>query len=144
MSKESEQTRVPVKIVIDGTKFSNIEEFYDEIDNLLTKDLPWKTGHNLDAFNDLLRGGFGVHEYGQRLQIKWTNFAKSKKVFGYEATVKHYERMLGICHPDNRQYVEKKLADARENRGQTLLGIIVEIILDTDNSGHYCSLETED
>jgi RNAse (barnase) inhibitor barstar len=44
------------QITIDGNNFSNEEEFYTEIDKLLTKDLSWKTGHNLNAFNDLLRG----------------------------------------------------------------------------------------
>ena len=45
------------QIILDGNNFSNIEEFYDEIDRLLTKDLGWKTGHNLDAFNDLQTAG---------------------------------------------------------------------------------------
>ena len=50
-------------ITIHGDKFSDLETFYDEIDNVLTKDLNWQTGHNLNAFNDLRRGGFGVYEY---------------------------------------------------------------------------------
>ncbi|MBO4749222.1 MAG: barstar family protein, partial [Lachnospiraceae bacterium] len=49
------------EITIDGNRFSDIEGFYTEIDRLLTRDLDWKTGHNLNAFNDLLRGGFGFH-----------------------------------------------------------------------------------
>lgn len=144
MSNDYEQADMPVNIVIDGAKFSSLEEFYDEMDNLLTRDLTWKTGHNLDAFNDLLRGGFGVHEYGQRLNIKWINFSKSKRDFGYEATVRYYEHCLEICHPTSKQIIEKKLADAKNNVGPTLLDIIVEIILDTDNSGHFCSLVTEE
>jgi RNAse (barnase) inhibitor barstar len=44
-------------ITINGDNFSDIETFYDEIDRILTIDLDWKTGHNLNAFNDLLRGG---------------------------------------------------------------------------------------
>jgi hypothetical protein len=47
-------------IYINGNNFSGMEGFYDEIDRVLTKDLDWKTGHNLNALNDLLRGGFGV------------------------------------------------------------------------------------
>ena len=39
---------------IDGNNFSDLEGFYDEIDKILTKDLEWKTGHNLDAYNDFL------------------------------------------------------------------------------------------
>jgi len=34
-------------ITIHGDKFSDLETFYDEIDNVLTKDLNWQTGHNL-------------------------------------------------------------------------------------------------
>ena len=51
------------KIIINGDNFADLESFYVEIDRVLTKDLDWETGHNLDAFNDLLRGGFGAYEY---------------------------------------------------------------------------------
>ena len=53
---------------------------------MLTKDLDWKTGHNLNAFNDLLRGGFGVYEYEEPVKLVWTNFSKSRKVLGQELT----------------------------------------------------------
>ena len=36
-------------ITINGDNFSDLETFYDEIDNVLTKNLDWKTGHNLNA-----------------------------------------------------------------------------------------------
>ena len=132
------------KIIIDGNKFSNLEEFYTEIDNLLTKDLTWKTGHNLDAFNDILRGGFGVHDYGEELEILWINSEKSKKDLGYAETVKHYEKVLKRCHPSNKQFVEEKLNNSREERGETIFDIIVDIITDTNNSVHYCRLTFED
>lgn len=67
---------------LNGDLFEDVEGFYDEIDRLLTKDLAWRTGHNLDAYNDLLRGGFGVHEYGEPIVIRWLNFEKSKRELG--------------------------------------------------------------
>jgi RNAse (barnase) inhibitor barstar len=70
------------QITIDGNNFSNEEEFYSEIDKLLTRDLGWKTGHNLDAFNDILRGGFGVHDPGEELIITWVSAGKSRKELG--------------------------------------------------------------
>jgi len=70
------------EFIIDSEKFDDIEGFYCEIDNLFTKDLGWKTGHNLDAFNDILRGGFGVYEYGEPVKIIWKNFEKSEKDLG--------------------------------------------------------------
>lgn len=73
-------------ININGDNFSDMETFYVEIDNVLTKDLEWKTGHNLNAFNDLLSGGFGVFEYGEAIKIIWTNFSRSRKNLGQEMT----------------------------------------------------------
>lgn len=67
---------------LNGDLFEDVEGFYNEIDRLLTKDLSWRTGHNLDAYNDLLRGGFGVHEYGEPIAIRWLNFEKSKRELG--------------------------------------------------------------
>lgn len=95
------------EFVINGGKFNDIGGFYLEVDILFTKGLDWRTGHNLDAFNDILRGGFGVHEYGEPIKIIWMNFAKSRKDFGYKATVKHYEQMLTCCHPTNIDSVKK-------------------------------------
>lgn len=69
-------------IIINGDNFSDLESFYDEIDRVLTKDLDWETGHNLNAFNDLLRGGFGVYEYEEPVKIIWTKFSESKRRLG--------------------------------------------------------------
>ena len=105
------------EIIIDGNNFSDAEGFYTEIDKLLTRNLDWKTGHNLNAFNDLLRGGFGFHEYGEELHITWINASKSKADFGYEV---------------------------RNHNGQTMFEVIVDIILDNDDSGHFCTLDIID
>lgn len=70
------------EIIIDGDKFATLSEFYDEVENKLTKGLDWKIGRNLDAFNDVLTGGFGVHDYEEPIQIKWINSVKSKKDLG--------------------------------------------------------------
>ena len=66
---------------IDGNNFSDLEGFYNEIDKILTKDLNWKTGHNLDAYNDLLRGGFGVHEYEEPIVLRWINYKSLFNIF---------------------------------------------------------------
>jgi RNAse (barnase) inhibitor barstar len=71
-------------LTIDGENFSDLEGFYHEIDRVLTKDTDWKTGHNLDALNDLLRGGFGVFEYEEPIGLVWKNYAKSLQELGEE------------------------------------------------------------
>ena len=80
--------------ILDGNKFSNIEGFYNEIDTLLTKDIDFKTGHNLNALNDLLCGGFNVHELNEPITIKWINYNKSKKDLGDKIILKILEIML--------------------------------------------------
>lgn len=116
------------EIIVYGDKFNDIEGFYNEIDMVLTKDLSWKTGHNLDAFNDLLHGGFGAHEYGEPIIITWKNANKSRDDLGYKATVKHYENMLKTCYPTNIDYVRDLLKSAKQEKGDTLFDIIIEII----------------
>ena len=70
--------------IIDGDNFSYLETFYDEVDRVLTKDINFKTGQNLDAFNDILCGDFGFFSYNETLKLIWTNFTKSRKNLGGE------------------------------------------------------------
>ena len=44
---------------IDGRRFSNMAGFYREAEWVFTCGLDWKIGRNLNAFNDILRGGLG-------------------------------------------------------------------------------------
>lgn len=81
------------EFILDGNNFSSIEGFYNEIDKLLTKDLEWKPGHNLNALNDLLRGGFGVFD-DEPIKIKWVNYEKSKNDLGNEMILKIIEVIL--------------------------------------------------
>jgi RNAse (barnase) inhibitor barstar len=81
-----------LKIVINGNNFSNLESFHCEIDKVLTKNLQWQTGHNLNAFNDLLWGGFGVYEYEEPIIIIWKNLKKSRVDLGKEVI----ERLIEI------------------------------------------------
>ena len=125
-------------IIIDGNNFSNEEEFYDEIDQLLTGDINFCTGHNLDAFNDLLRGGFGVHEYGEELNITWIHAAKSRKDFAYHEKeyleAFHYlDRVPNKYDPNLTNEVDAELDDPQLLLGGTLFDILVNIIQRSNN-----------
>ncbi|MDH6366166.1 MULTISPECIES: hypothetical protein [unclassified Breznakia] len=135
-------TRIRRKIIFDGNNFDTLEEFYDEMDAVLTKNLSWKTGHNFAAFNDLLCGGFGVHEYGEPILIEWCNFSKSMNDFSYPATIAYYRKLLLQCHPSNIPYIEEKLNLAINRQGETLLDTIVTIIMNNNDYGHDCLLQT--
>ncbi|HOO06487.1 MAG TPA: barstar family protein [Ruminococcus sp.] len=68
--------------IIDGSKFYDFEGFCCEIDRILTKGLSFKTGHNLNAFRDILYGGFGCHEPEEPFVIKWLHYEKSRANLG--------------------------------------------------------------
>lgn len=116
------------EIVINGNNFNGIEQFYIEIAKKLSKDLTWNTCHNLDVFSDLLRGGFGIHEYGEPITILWENSSKSKSDLGFNATVQYYKNILMECHISNIDNIKSLLENAENEKGDTLFDIIIETI----------------
>jgi RNAse (barnase) inhibitor barstar len=109
---------------IDGKRFSTLEEFFEEISEVLIPDVFW--GHNLDAFNDILRGGFGTPEQGFRLV--WKNSDLSRERLGYSETVRQLKLRLARCHQLNRESVAETLESALKNEGATVFDWLVEII----------------
>lgn len=73
-----------LQITIEGKNINDLESFFVEMDRILTKDLDWETGHNLNAFNDLLMGGFGVHDYNEPIILIWKDFNTCKTLFNEE------------------------------------------------------------
>ena len=116
------------KIVIDGDSFSTLDSFYDEVERKLTKDLDWNIGRNLDAFNDILNGGFGVFDYEEPAVIIWRNSEKSRRELGWDETIQHLQRKLLRCHPSNKSSVEEDLRLARDQKGQTIFELLIDII----------------
>jgi RNAse (barnase) inhibitor barstar len=120
-------------IIINGSNFSSLDSFYEEVENFFTKGLDWKIGRNLDAFNDVLRGGFGIFDSEEKIKLLWVNSIKSKLDLGFEETEKYLEKKLKTCHPANRESVKIDLELAKQQKGATLFEIIVEIIKAHDN-----------
>lgn len=112
--------------IIDGNNFTTLEEFYDVISYVLIPGANW--GRNLDAFNDILRGGFGTPDGG--FLIRWVNSAESRLRLGYGETVRQLKLRLGRCHPTNRPFVKQELTEAEANCGPTVFDWLVEIIQD--------------
>lgn len=74
-------------ITINGNNFSDLDSFYDEIEKVLILDLTFKMGRNLDAFHDVLRGGFRVVEYEEPYTLIWKNHKKSETCLGKKMIV---------------------------------------------------------
>jgi RNAse (barnase) inhibitor barstar len=111
---------------IDGSNFDDLDGFYEEISRVLIPGEFW--GRNLDAFNDVLYGGFGTPKEG--FTLIWKNAARSRQLLGYEFTVKFWERRLAIT---GNPALKIKLEKAKQHQGQTIFDILMEIIYDDDH-----------
>jgi hypothetical protein len=117
-------------LVIDGARFDDLPGFAREFSALLD-DYTW-TG-TLDAFNDILRGGFGTPETG--FVLRWLHSDGSRQSLGWEATTQWLASNLETCHPSNREGVREQLAQAQEHLGTTMFDWIVDIISDHGPGG---------
>jgi RNAse (barnase) inhibitor barstar len=116
---------------LDGNRISTMEDFFAEVDRVLMPNVDW--GRNLDALNDILRGGFGTPKLG--FTILWKEHALSRARLGYPETVRQLERRLGECHPSNRLAIAKQLEQARLGVGPTVFDWLVEIVRDHGTGG---------
>lgn len=105
--------------VINGSHFSNLEGFYEEVSNVFMKEADWKVG-TLDGFNDVL--------YGIETDITWKNSQKSKEDLGFNVTKEFYENKIRQGKPFNVQLIQQKLDELIDGNGQTLFEILIEII----------------
>ena len=83
-------------LVINGSLFSD----FDGVATVFSALLPdWTWNKNLDAFNDILSGGFGTPEEG--FVLRWINSDRSRGALGWPETVKYVRGKLERCHPTN-------------------------------------------
>ncbi len=105
------------QLTIDGANIDDIEGFWNEV----LRAIPWQDfGRNLDAFNDILRGG--------DFTFCWLHSERSRRVLGYEATVKWLSTKIERCHPQSVSRVQQELDAAKRREGPTLFDILIEII----------------
>ena len=117
--------------VIEGTRVSSLETFYDEISRVLVPGQVW--GRNLDALDDILRGGFGTPSEG--FVLRWRDADASRHSLGHAETVRQLQIRLEHCHPSNRAHVQRALSLAQAGQGETVFDWLVEIVLDHGDSG---------
>ena len=116
---------------IDGNSFDTLEGFFQEVSEKLIPGTTW--GHNLDAFNDILRGGFGTPDGG--FVLCWRNHQVSQSRLGYEETVRQLRKRLSRCHSGNISRVEVQLSEAERRQGPTVFDWLIEIIQEHGTGG---------
>jgi RNAse (barnase) inhibitor barstar len=122
---------------IDGSDSSTLEEFAAAFTDRLRLETDWRG--NLDAFNDILHGGFGTPDEG--FILVWRNSELSRKRLGYPETIKWLEERIRNCHPSNVEDFKQRLNLAHQHKGKTIFDMLVEIITDEDHQDIELKLE---
>lgn len=124
----------PMKtITIEGKNIIDIATFYQEINRIFMSNENWKIGPSLDAFNDLLHGGFGEIKSKEPITLIWKNFEENRKTLGLKTTKKFYESKLIAPEIYNINFVKEKITALESGDGSTYFEIILEIISDHSN-----------
>ncbi len=65
--------------IINKNHLKNLDDFYDEIENIFIKDKNMNFWRNLDALEDIMFWWFWSFEDWEKIKIIWENFEISKK-----------------------------------------------------------------
>lgn len=115
-------------ITIDGANIHDIPSFYAEINRVFMAGEDWMLGQSLDAFNDMLHGGFGAIDHGEPVRLVWRDFERSRVVLGVEATRTYLKNKLARPQTFNAEVIRKQLDALNAGTGQTYFDILIEII----------------
>lgn len=116
---------------VDGSLIHDIPTLYDEINRVFMVSENWKLGPSLDAFNDMLYGGYGAIKGDEPVDLIWLNFEQNKKALGIDTTRTWYLEKLKSPSVFNSELFMHKLEALENGAGQTYFDILLEII-----SGH--------
>lgn len=116
------------QIEIDGSAINDIASFYKEINRVFMVGESWQIGQSLDAFNDLLFGGYGALQGAESVDLVWHHLDHSRKALGYQTTRAYYLDKLRPESPYNKQWFAEKLVALESGHGETYFDIIMSII----------------
>lgn len=124
-----------VRYAIDGDTTRTLEDFYATVGEAVNGPGGY-FGTNLDALADCLVGGFGTPE-DEDFVFVWVNSDAARNHLGYTETARQLRLRLSRCHPSNREWVARDLADAEQGMGPTVFGWLVAIF---EERGHPLDL----
>lgn len=112
--------------VIDGLHFSNLDEFWLEIERVFAQFIlkNGEVGRNFSAFRELLS------VFPKNTIVVWQNSRISIRMLGYPETIKLLEKTLTNCHPSWVEMTKREIELAQYNIGETIFDNIVKIFVE--------------
>lgn len=114
---------------IDGSNFSNLEEFWEEAENVFADFITevGAFGENFAAFRDILCVA------PENTVVIWKHSKLSLQNLGYVETKKQLELALLKCHHSWTDIIKKKIEIAQFNRGETIFDDLAKIFVEEEN-----------
>lgn len=126
MNLKDEKTTLTM--YLEGSTITDIASFYKQLNEQLMRDEDWQLGESLDAFDDLLYGGYSKWKDYDQLEIVWKDIAVSERYLGMATTKAYYQKKLGDDRFFNQDFVKEKLKQLEAGTGQTYFDILMEIV----------------
>jgi RNAse (barnase) inhibitor barstar len=120
-------------LTLNGAHIHDIPSFYAEVNAVFMANESWRLGESLDAFNDLLYGGFGALAGSEPVTLVWRDAKRSRAALGFEVTRRYYQDKLAQPERFNVAYFQRQLAALENGSGQTYFDILLDIIADHPN-----------
>lgn len=116
---------------LNGDAIDGIASFYAELNRIFMADEDWQLGESLDAFNDLLYGGFGAMPSEGKVQLVWRNIEAAREALGVDATRAWLQAKLDDpAKRFNHDAIRRDLDALEAGEGETYFDIILQIIAD--------------
>ena len=116
-----------------GQNVGNIPSFYAEINSVFMAGEDWALGQSLDAFHDMLCGGYGAITGREPIRIVWNGIEHSRIALGLETTRDFLRKKLHQPEIYNIELINSRLVELDCGTGKTYFELILEIIADHAN-----------
>lgn len=117
-------------LTIRGRYIRDIPSFYAEVNRVFMADEDWKLGESLDAFNDLLFGGYGVIAGPELVELVWEDIEASRAALGIETTRTYLTAKLRQPELYSVSIIHQQLDQLEKGNGSTYFDTILNIIRD--------------
>jgi RNAse (barnase) inhibitor barstar len=112
--------------IIDGSNFSTLEEFWQEIETVFARSVSdiGTFGKNFSALRDVLS------ILPKDSVVMWKNSKLSLKRLGHSETIKLLLRTRQNCHLSWVEMINKEIQIAQCNMGETIFDVVVKIFVE--------------
>lgn len=112
--------------VIDGSRFSNLDEFWQEIERVFADIISslGEFGRSFSALREILSVA------PKDTVVIWKNSKLSLKRLGHAETIKLLLRTQENCHPSWKEVTKKEIELAQYSLGETIFDSVVKIFVE--------------